>query len=357
MSEEKVETVKETVEESKDVMATVLHEDSDPVVSAKALLAVGGHFGHQARRWNPAMRTYIYARKNNAHIINLNKTVEAIQVAYVELKKIVEQGGKVLFVGTKPAAKDTVMNEATRSGSFYVNNRWLGGTMTNFKVLSHRIKYLKQLQDEADEGLLEKLPKKEYIRKNKEREKLNALLNGIKEMRKVPNAIVVVDSNYEHNAVHEAKKLHIPSFGLIDTNGDPASVTYPIPVNCEGAESIKLVIGLLADAVVAGKGGEVLYAYQEGSADKSTMKEILPSQLSPEDLKTLKAKVREDIYDAKRKTKRHRKVTKKRFIKKKDETSNASTPTTETSATEAVAPVQEKVESKEESVQEVKESK
>lgn len=322
MSEEKVETVNE--ETVKDVMETVVHNDSDNVVSAKELLAAGAHFGHQARRWNPAMRNYIYTKKNNAHIIDLNKTVVAIQEAYLQLKKIVEDGGKVLFVGTKPVAKDIVLTEATRSGSFYVNNRWLGGTMTNFKVLSRRIKTLKQLEDEADEGLLDKLPKKEFIKKNKEKERLTVLFGGIKEMRKVPNAIVVVDSNYEHNAVHEAKILHIPSFGLIDTNGDPSSVTYPIPVNCEGEEAIRLVVGLLADAVVAGKGGEVKYAYLEGSADTAQMKEILPSQLSADDLKVLKAKVREDIFDAKRKGKKHRKSSKKVYVKKlnKDEEKN-----------------------------------
>lgn len=343
MSEEKVEAPVQqepVVEEKKDVMASVVHKDTDPVVSAKELLAVGGHYGHQARRWNPAMREYIYTKKNNAHIIDLNKTVIAIQKAYLALKKIVEDGGKVLFVGTKPIAKEIVLAEATRSGSFYVNNRWLGGTMTNFKVLSHQIKALKTLQDQADEGILEKLPKKDYIKKIKEKDRLNSLLGGIKEMRKIPNAIVVVDSNYEHNAVHEAKILHIPSFGLVDTNGDPSTVTYAIPVNCEGADSVKLVIGLLADAVVAGKGGEVKYAYQEGSTDASTMKDILPQQLSQDDLKVLRAKIREDVYAAKRNGKKHRKASKKKFVKKfgpKPQTNGAK---------EAAAPV--KVEDKKE---------
>lgn len=303
-------------EEKKDVMASVVHKDTDPVVSAKELLAVGAHYGHQARRWNPTMKPYIYAKRNNAHIIDLNKTAECIQKAYLALKKIVEDGGKVLFVGTKPIAKDVILAEATRSGSFYVNNRWLGGTLTNFKTISHRIRLLKTLQDEADEGLLDKLSKKEAAGKNKQREKLTSLLGGIKDLRKVPNAIVFVDTVYEHNAVHEAKLLHIPSFGLVDTNGDPSVVNFPIPVNCEGPESVKLVIGLLADAVVAGKGGEVEYAYKDGSADAAAMKDILPAQFNPDELKVIRAKIREDIFEAKKKGKKHRKVSKKKFVKK-----------------------------------------
>lgn len=302
---------------AEDVMAQTVHADSDPVVSAKELLAVGAHYGHQARRWNPAMKPYIYTKRNNLHIIDLNKTAVLIQTAYLALKKIVEEGGKVLFVGTKPIAKDIIVAEATRSGSFYASNRWLGGSLTNFKTISRRIKLLKTLQDEADEGLNEKLSKKDAIAKAKEIERLNTLVGGIKEMRKIPNAIVIVDTKYEHNAVHEAKLLHIPTFGLVDTNCDPSGITYPIAVNVDGPESVKLVVGILADAVVAGKGGEVQYAYKTGAEDKGTMKDILPVQFSLDDLRVIHSKIREDIFEAKRKgKKRRKKVVNKKFGRK-----------------------------------------
>uniref|UniRef100_A0A8C5NID6 30S ribosomal protein S2 n=1 Tax=Junco hyemalis TaxID=40217 RepID=A0A8C5NID6_JUNHY len=258
-----------------DLMSKTIHKDSDPVVSVKELIAVGAHYGHQARRWNPNMKPYIYGKKNNLHILDLNKSVDLIQKAYVALKKIVEQGGKVLFVGTKPVAKETVLNEATRSGCFY----------------------------------------------GKERDRLSSLLGGIKEMRKRPDAIVVVDSNWEHNAVHEAKLLHIHTFGLIDTNCEPSDVEFPIPVNVDGPESVKLIIGLLADAVVAAKGGEAAYAYQADAADAGNMESFIPEdlskyQFSQDDLKVVHAKIREDIFAAKRKGKKRRKKASKKFVKR-----------------------------------------
>lgn len=358
MSEEVIEEVKagavntktpeiEADPKKSDVMASVVHKDTDPVVSAKELLAVGAHYGHQARRWNPAMAPYIYTKRNNMHILDLNKSAELIQKAFLALKKIVAEGGKVIFVGTKPIAKETILNEATRSGSFYANNRWLGGTLTNFKTIYKRIKLLKDLQDATDDGQLDKLPKKEAFAKAKERDRLNALLGGIKEMRKTPNALVVVDSNWEHNAVHEAKLLHIPTFGLIDTNCDPSDVDYPIPVNVDGPESVKLVIGLLADAVVAGKGGDVVYAYKSDASDSSGMKDILPTQFSIDDLKVIHAKIREDIFAAKRKGKKHHKKASKKFVKrgprpqgekKSEEGANPSAPVEEKKAEAKEAP-------------------
>ena len=302
-----------------DAMKAVNHSDDEPVVSAKELLAVGAHYGHQARRWNPEMAPYIYAKKNNAHIIDLNKTAQMIQTAYVALKNIVEKGGKVLIVGTKPIAKEVVANEAVRSGSFYVNNRWLGGTLTNFPTIRKRIDLLNQLLDQYEQTKFEGLSKKDAIVKTKLMEKLNSLLGGVKEMRRSTSdlkAIVIVDTNYEHNAVHEAKLLHIPSFGLVDTNCDPRSVTYPIPMNVDGPEAVALVVGLLADAIVAGKGGVVEHAYAAGSDDKSTMKDIVPAQFSPDELRIIRAKIREDIFAAKRNGKKHRKVSKKKFARR-----------------------------------------
>lgn len=318
--EEKVETAAVTAAEpvapeapKADVMANVVHDDNEPVVSAKELLAVGAHFGHQARRWNPKMAPFIYGKKNNAHIIDLNKTAAMLQTAYLALKKTVEEGGKVLFVGTKPIAKETVANEAIRSGSFYVNNRWLGGTLTNFKTISKRVKLLKTLQEELDEDAIAKLSKKEAIAETKKKARLDSLLGGIKDMYKLPQAIVIVDTNYEHNVVHEARLLHIPTFGLIDTNCDPECVNYAIPMNVDGEAAVKLVVGILADAVVAGKNGTVQYAYQADAADTSTMKEIMPQQFSQDELRAIRAKIREDINAAKRKGKKHRKVSKKRL--------------------------------------------
>lgn len=349
MSEEEKIEVEVTEAPKADAMAKVIHSDSELVVSIKELIAVGAHYGHQARRWNPDMKPYIYGKKNNLHIIDLNKSVVLLQNAYQALKKIVQDGGKVLFVGTKPVAKDTIQNEATRSGSFYVNNRWLGGTLTNFDTIYKRIKLLKDLQDATESGQLEQLSKKDAIAKAKERDRLNSLLGGIKEMRKKPQAIVVVDSKYEHNAVHEAKLLHIPTFGLIDTNCDPLDVDYPIPVNVDGAESVKLVVGLLADAVVAGKGGETAYAYQSDASDASAMDAFVPAdmakyQLSQDELKVVHAKIREDIYAAKRKGKKRRKKAVKKFGAKRPTNGGhkrEEKPAEEAAKTETAAPATE----------------
>lgn len=302
------------------IMKTVVHSDDEPVVSAKELLAVGAHYGHQARRWNPAMAPYIFAKKSNAHIIDLNKTAAMMQTAYLKLKEISEKGGKILFVGTKPIAKEVIASEAVRANSFYVNNRWLGGTLTNFKTINQRIKLLNNLEKEAETTDFEALGKKEAIAKKKQIERLNNLLGGIKGMLKLPSAIVIVDTNYEHNAVHEAKLLHIPSFGFVDTNCDPSCVDYPIPMNVEGPEAVALAVGLMADAVIAGRSdneaGVLERAYANGSADTATMSEILPSQFSADELRVVRAKIREDILEAKRKNKKHRKASKKKFARR-----------------------------------------
>lgn len=357
--EEKIETAAPAVAPEapkEDVMASVVHDDSEQVVSAKELLAVGAHYGHQARRWNPLMRPYIYAKKNNAHIIDLNKTAAMTQTAYLALKKIVEQGGKVLFVGTKAIAKENTQTEAVRAGAFYVNNRWLGGTLTNFKTIAKRVKLLKTLQEETDDGDLEKLSKKDAIAATKQKERLDSLLGGIKEMRKLPDAIVIVDTNYEHNAVHEAKLLHIPSFGLVDTNCDPTCVNYPIPMNVDGPEAVKLVLGLLADAVVSGKGGTVQYAYKENSSDTSSMKEIMPAQFSQDDLRVIRAKIREDIFEAKRKGHKRRKLSKKKFVRRPRPNTANGTQTNEAAAP-AAAPAAAATEAKPAAAAPVKEAK
>jgi small subunit ribosomal protein S2 len=301
------------VDEKKDVMATTVHKDTDPVVSAKTLLDAGCHFGHRVSRWNPKMKQFIYGKRNNLHIIDLNKSVTQMQTAYMALKDIVSKGGKVLFVGTKAYAQKAIQEEAVRSGSFYVAHRWLGGTLTNFRTICKRISLLKEIEQKELSGELDKLPKKEIAEQLKLKAKLSQNLEGIKEIRLLPNALVVVDPKTEHNAVAEAKALHIPVFALGDTNTDPEEVDYLVPANDDGEASIRIIVGLFADAVVEGKGGEPLYAYKNATAATQTMSDMLKSVDSNEQIKSIRMKLRDDAI-AMRKAKKGR--IRKRFIKK-----------------------------------------
>lgn len=242
-------------------MQKVLPQESGPVITMKKLLEAGVHFGHQTRRWNPKMAKYIYTSRNGIYIVDLQKTAKKIEEAYAALKKIVDAGGKVLFVGTKKQTQDIVKEEALRSGSFYATTRWLGGALTNFKTIQKRIKYLKDLEEKGENGTFDVLPKKEVAGLKKEQEKLEKVLGGIKEMRKLPQAVFVVDPRVEHNAVAEAKKLGIPLFGIVDTNSDPDLVDYPIPGNDDAIRSVKLILTVIADAVVESKGGPTVVAY------------------------------------------------------------------------------------------------
>ena len=287
--------VKEEVKpETADVMASTVHKDTDVVVSPKTLLDAGCHFGHRVSRWNPKMKQFIYTKRNNLHIINLNKTSEQVQKAYIALKDIVSKGGKVLFVGTKAYAQKAIQEEAVRSGSFYVNHRWLGGTLTNFRTILKRISLLKDIEAKELNGELEKLPKKEQAEILKLKAKLSANLEGIKEIRFVPNAIVVVDPKQEHNAVHEARALHIPVFALGDTNTDPDEIDYLVPANDDGEASLRIIVGLFADAVVEGKGGEPIYAYKDADAASQTMNDILKGVDQAEQTKAIRMKLRDD---------------------------------------------------------------
>ncbi len=244
-----------------------------PVITSKKLLEAGVHFGHQTRRWNPKMKEYIFAARNGIYIIDLEKSAAKIEKAYHALKEIVEKGGKVLFVGTKRSAQEIVVEEALRSGSFFVTNRWLGGTMTNFKTIQRSIKRLKDIEKMEEDGTFEILPKIEVIALKREAERLEKNLGGIKEMRKVPDALFVVDPRIEETAIKEARKLKIPVFGIVDTNCDPDDVDYIIPGNDDATKSIKLLVTLFADAVVEAKGGETLVAYK--SDEESETKEEL----------------------------------------------------------------------------------
>ncbi|MBQ9152327.1 MAG: 30S ribosomal protein S2 [Solobacterium sp.] len=246
------------------------------VVSMRKMLENGVHFGHQTRKWNPKYRPYIYTSKNGVYIIDLAKTQEKLDEAYAALKELTENGGKVLFVGTKKQAQAAVLEEALRSGSFYVNQRWLGGTLTNFRTIQKSIKKLLEIEEMETNGTLSIYTKKEQSVLLKKKERLDNFLGGIKEMKKLPDAVFVVDPLEEHNAVAEAKKLHIPVFALIDTNADPNSVDYPIPANDDTVRSIKLMVSLVADAIVEAKGGVLEAAHQEDeTADDITMKDVM----------------------------------------------------------------------------------
>lgn len=278
MSEEvkKVEAEVKPVEKPVDVMAAVVHGDNEPVITMKKLLEAGVHFGHQTRRWNPKMSKYIYGARNGIYIIDLQKSAAKIDIAYKTMKKIVDEGGKVLFVGTKKQCQEAVKEEALRSGSFYITNRWLGGTLTNFRTIQNRIRFLKELEKKEEDGSLELLPKKEAAILRKEKEKLAKNLDGIKEMRKVPNAIFVVDPHSEHNAVSEAHKLGIPVFGIVDTNCDPDEVDFPIPANDDAIRSVRLVLAVIADSIVESKGGQPTVAYtKDVEGENVTMKDAI----------------------------------------------------------------------------------
>lgn len=246
------------------------------VVSMRKMLENGVHFGHQTRKWNPKYRPYIYTSKNGVYIIDLAKTQEKLNVAYAALKDITEKGGKVLFVGTKKQAQAAVLEEALRSGSFYVNQRWLGGTLTNFRTIQKSIKKLVEIEEMEASGTINVYTKKEQSVLLKKKERLENFLGGIKEMKKLPDAVFVVDPLEEHNAVDEAKKLNIPVFALIDTNADPNTVDYPIPSNDDAVRSIKLMMSVIADAIVEAKGGVLEVAHQEDeTAEDITMKDVM----------------------------------------------------------------------------------
>lgn len=227
------------------------------VVTMKQLLESGVHFGHATRRWDPKMAPYIFTSRNGIHIIDLKLTQQKIEESYKALFDIVSEGGKVLFVGTKKQAQNAVEKEALRVGHYFVNQRWLGGTLTNFKTIRLRIKKLHDLHKMEKDGVFEKLPKKEVLKLIGERERLEKFLGGIKEMKKVPEAIFVVDPKKEINAVLEARKLNIPVFGIVDTNCDPDLVDYIIPGNDDAIRAVNLITNVMANAVTEAQGGYV----------------------------------------------------------------------------------------------------
>ena len=226
------------------------------VISMKQLLEAGVHFGHQTRRWNPKMATYIYTERNGIYIVDLQKTVKKLEEAYNFVKSLSENGQSLLFVGTKKQAQDAIREEATRCNMFYVNSRWLGGMMTNFKTMRGRVDRMNQLKKMGEDGTFDMLPKKEVIKLMHEQEKLEKYLGGVKDMKTLPGAIFVVDPRKEHNAIAEARTLHIPVVAIVDTNCDPDEVDYVIPGNDDAIRAIRLISGVMANAVTEGRQGE-----------------------------------------------------------------------------------------------------
>ena len=226
------------------------------VISMKQLLEAGVHFGHQTRRWNPKMAEYIFAERNGIYIIDLQKTVKKVEDAYQAIANIVKDGGEVLFVGTKKQAQDSIKEEAERCGMYYVNERWLGGMLTNFETIKTRIKKLDEIDAMIEDGTMDVLPKKEVAKLMKEKEKLDKNIGGIKEMKKIPDVMFIVDPRKEKIAVQEAHSLNIPIVAIVDTNCDPEEVDYVIPGNDDAIRAVKLIAGRMADAVIESKQGE-----------------------------------------------------------------------------------------------------
>ena len=240
------------------------------VVAMKQLLEAGVHFGHQTRRWDPRMAEYIFQARNGIHIIDLQKTSKKIDEAYEFLREQAEEGKTVLFVGTKKQAQDCMKEAAEKSGMFYVNQRWLGGMLTNFDTIKKRVERLNQLEKMEEDGTFDVLPKKEVILLKKEMEKLDKNLGGIKEMTELPGVIFLVDPKKERNAVLEARKLNIPTIGLVDTNCNPEDVDYVIPGNDDAIRAVKLIADVMANAIIEGRQGEALEAESEDAQEEAT---------------------------------------------------------------------------------------
>ena len=267
------------------------------VVSMNLLLEAGVHFGHQTKRWNPKMKEYIYGSRDDIYIIDLKKTAEKIEEAYAAMKAIAANGGKILFVGTRKQAQEAVKEEATRSNSYYVTERWLGGTLTNFRTIRRRVKRLEEIENMEKDGTFDKLPKKEVALLKKEYEKLNKLLCGIREMTKLPDALFIVDPSKEDIAIREARRLNIPVFGIVDTNCDPDMVDYVIPGNDDAIRAVKLITGVMANAIVEANGGKMVDYVTE---DKQSASDIMQKAVESVKRKEDRVPNRENRFDKKK---------------------------------------------------------
>ncbi len=285
------------------------------VVSMSYLLEAGVHFGHQTKRWNPKMKEYIFTARDDIYIIDLEKTAACIERAYAEIKRIAENGGKFLFVGTKKQASEASVEEALRSESFYVTERWLGGTLTNFRTIRRRVKRLEEIENMEKNGMFDVLPKKEVIGLKKEYEKLNKVLCGIRNMDRLPNALIIVDPKKEFNAIREARKLNIPVFGIVDTNCDPDDVDYVIPGNDDAIRAVKVVLGVLNNAICEAKGLEIVDYITEEEKPKAAGKKEEKS----EEVKKVKEETKKVVEEKKEKPK---KEIEKKEVKEKEDLSS-----------------------------------
>ena len=268
------------------------------VVSMNYLLEAGVHFGHQKRRWNPKMKEYIFESRDDIYIIDLQKTVKKLESAYEALANIVKDGGKVIFVGTKKQASEACLECATRTNMYYVIERWLGGTLTNFKTIRSRVKRLEELEKMQSDGTFDLLPKKEVALLNKEYEKLNRYLAGIRDMKELPQAMIVVDPKQEEIAVREAHKLGIKTFGIVDTNCDPEVLDYPIPGNDDAVRAVKVVLNALTNAIASVNGNEIIDCVNEDDKkDKKETKKEETKEVVEEKAKEVKAEVQEEVKD------------------------------------------------------------
>ena len=273
------------------------------VVSMGYLLEAGVHFGHQTKRWNPKMKEYIFTAREGIFIIDLQKTVKKIEEAYVALREIAQNGGKVIFVGTKKQAQEASMEEAIRSDSYYVTERWLGGTLTNFRTIKRRIGYLDQVEKMEANGTLDVLPKKEVIKIKKEYDKLNSYFCGIRNMKKLPDAMIITDPKKEYIAIKEARKLGIPVFGIVDTNCDPDLVDYVIPGNDDAVRAVKIILGVLANAINEGTDREMVDFLTDDdknkNANKESKKESKKSETKEVKAEAKKEEVKETVEEIK----------------------------------------------------------
>ena len=269
------------------------------VVAMSNLLEAGVHFGHQTKRWNPKMKEYIFSTRDDIYIMDLQKTTEKLEEAYNALKTIVENGGKVLFVGTKKQAAEVCKEEAARTGMYFMTERWLGGTLTNFKTIRNRVYYLEKIEKMEKDGTFDKLPKKEVAGLKKEYDKLNKNLCGIRDMEKLPQAVVIVDSTKEYNAIREANILGIPVFGLIDTNCDPDNIDYVIPGNDDAVKSIKVILGALNNSAAEAQGLEIVDYATEDEIKKQARVQAKPmkKEFKKEEKSEKVAEVREEVVE------------------------------------------------------------
>ena len=269
------------------------------VISMNYLLEAGVHFGHQKRRWNPKMKEYIFTTRDDIYIIDLQKTAKKIEEAYKALKEIADNGGKVLFVGTKKQAQEAAEECATRTNMYFVNERWLGGTLTNFRTIRTRIKRLEEIEKMEQDGTFNLLPKKEVIKIRKEYEKLNKNLRGIRDMKRLPQALVIVDPRKEENAIKEARILGIPVFGVVDTNCDPDMVDYVIPGNDDAVRSVKVMLGALTNAIAEVNGNEMIEYVTEEDKNKQDKKEKKNNEAKAPKAEAKKEEVKEEKVEVK----------------------------------------------------------